>query len=119
MPYWTGVTEGDVCKGDVALLLAVSDEPVSIVVCTSGPDEPVPGVTPYETGSEECVVYESAVALRRTGSNKPATRVVRTSGPDEPVADEHTYNDVSTSASDEPVTGLIPYWPGSEDSVVW
>ena len=57
------------CKGDVALLRAVSDEPVSIVVCTSGLDEPVPGVTPYETGSEECVVYESAVALRRTGSN--------------------------------------------------
>ena len=52
------------------------------------------------------------------GGNKPATCVGRTSGPDEPVADEHTYNAVSTFASDEPVTGLIPYWPGSEDSVV-
>ena len=62
-PYWTGVEECDVYGGNVVLPRTGSDEPVNSVVRTTGPDEPVNGVTPGYTGVKECDVYEGDVAL--------------------------------------------------------
>ena len=50
-------------------------QPVN-VVCTSGLDEPVNGVTHYWTGVEKCDVYEGEVVLPRNGSDEPVNSVL-------------------------------------------
>ena len=53
---------------------------IDSVVRTSGPDEPVNGVTPCWTSDKECGVDEGDVVLTWTGSDEPVNSVVCTSG---------------------------------------
>ena len=88
-PYWSGYEEGDVYEGDVDLPWTGSDEPVNIVVSTSGSGG---------TGGpcdEESNISEGDVAMHQTGSGETVISVVSSISPGGP-------GDVTGSVADAP-----------------